>query len=357
MASGVRGGLTLEAWLAFNREITALAGAGLPLERGLDATAGGWGGSVGTISRSIAERLERGESLDSALGAERESLPPLYRAVVEAGLRSGRLPAALESLTQTLEDQIEMRRAVALALLYPLILLSVAYGLFVGFVILVAPRFASVFRDFRLPAAGILQPLDWLGRTVIWWGPLVPLAVVAASIAWSAMGRARGFGNARAGRWLRLVPWARPLLADSAASSFAGLLGLLVDHGVGLDEAVKLAGAASGDEVIRAESIALAEGIRRGDAEAAVKAAARPGGLPALLGWMLVSGCRRGAIVESMRHAADVYRRRTLARAETMRTVLPIVLMATVGGVAVLAYGLLLFVPMSTLLRDLSGAN
>ena len=42
--------------------------------------------------------LQRGESLAEAIKAEKGMFPPLYAAMVEAGVRSGNLSAALEGL-------------------------------------------------------------------------------------------------------------------------------------------------------------------------------------------------------------------------------------------------------------------
>ena len=93
------GSITIEQLFALNEEIRALVRAGVPLERGLHTAARDLRGRLGRITGALAGRLNRGESLVQALEAEKQVLPPLYRAVVEAGARSGQLPVALEGLT------------------------------------------------------------------------------------------------------------------------------------------------------------------------------------------------------------------------------------------------------------------
>ena len=67
--------------------------------------------------------------------AKGKSLPPLYRAVVEAGARSGQLPVALEGLARYVGGFSEARATIGLALWYPLWSFSASRTcLFVGLV-------------------------------------------------------------------------------------------------------------------------------------------------------------------------------------------------------------------------------
>src|SRR5689334_20098249 len=88
------GRISLAHLIALNDEIAALARAGLPLESGLRAVGRDIAGGLGAAMTGLAARMDRGASLAEALAAEGGTFPPIYRAVVEAGLRAGRLPTA-----------------------------------------------------------------------------------------------------------------------------------------------------------------------------------------------------------------------------------------------------------------------
>src|SRR5688572_24004919 len=90
--------VSLDELLALNDEIAALLRAGVPLERGLSQFGRDASGRRGELARDLAERLEKGESLPQAIAASKQQFPPLYAAVVQAGLKSGRLAVALEGL-------------------------------------------------------------------------------------------------------------------------------------------------------------------------------------------------------------------------------------------------------------------
>src|SRR5262245_34637244 len=126
------GSITIDQLLALNTEIAALVRAGVPLERGLVVAGRDVRGRLGRIAAALSRRLSRGESLPEALDGEAQAIPALYRAVVEAGARSGRLSIALEGMARYVRGYSEARAAIGLALWYPVLVLSLAYLLFVG---------------------------------------------------------------------------------------------------------------------------------------------------------------------------------------------------------------------------------
>jgi general secretion pathway protein F len=118
------GTISIDHFIALNDELAAIVRAGLPLERSLHEVARDIPGTLGDTVQILATRLGRGETLPQALSAERERFPGVYRAVVEAGLKAGRLSAALEGLAAFARSYAEVPRAVGQALLYPLIVLT-----------------------------------------------------------------------------------------------------------------------------------------------------------------------------------------------------------------------------------------
>ena len=79
----------------------------------------------------------------------------------------------------------DARRLIALALWYPMIVLVLAYSLFVLMVVLVVPRFLSAYESMRVPITPTLTLLGGLGAWVWAWGPLLPalLVVLLANVA------------------------------------------------------------------------------------------------------------------------------------------------------------------------------
>ena len=73
--------------------------------------------------------MNTGESLKEILEKDKTTFPPVWRSVVLAGIRSDHLAAALESLSRTGRRAVELRRSMALALIYPGIVVTL--GLYI----------------------------------------------------------------------------------------------------------------------------------------------------------------------------------------------------------------------------------
>ena len=173
---GNSSGLSLEQLIALNDEMSALVRAGVPLDRGLVDISEEMPGRIGKLAAQIGQRLRRGESLAQILASDEQVFPPVWRAVVEAGLRSGRLTAALEGLSTTARRVAELRRAVLVAWIYPLTVMALAYGLFVFVVTTLSPVMLYALEDLTGRSNPILAAIVRLGESAAWWALPVPVA-------------------------------------------------------------------------------------------------------------------------------------------------------------------------------------
>jgi type II secretory pathway component PulF len=244
-----------------------------------------------------------------------------------------------------------MRRVAGLALIYPLLVMLLAYVLFVGFLLFVLPPFLSTFDLFRFDARRVLGGLEVLRVTANYWVPVFPCLLLAGVLWWAWSGRARAFPRVGSSP-LGWIPGMRGVMNQFAAAGFAELLALLIEHETPLPEAIEMAAGATGDrrltESARVAAAALNDGRplpeNRREAE----------GIPALLRWLIAYGSRQGRLAASLRHAAEMYRRRAYLRADLIRTFLPTATMLVVGATVTLLYAMTLFLPFSSLLERIA---
>jgi type II secretory pathway component PulF len=347
-----RGSVSLEQLIALSDEMSALVRSGVPLDRGLLLAGRELRGRAGAVASRLGERLERGESLDEALVADGRAVPALYRAVIEAGLRSGRLSTALEGLAAYARNLAETRRAIGLAFLYPLMIVLLAYGLFIGFVLFIAPRLSSAFVTFNLAQLGSLAAFEWFGTHLVYWVPVLPIILVILTAAWLRSGHATTLRPGRLSGLLRLIPGLRSMLGLAQTADFAELLSLLIENGVPLDQGIDLAAEAAGAPALRKAAVDIAEGVRRGEEMSTL--VARQRGLPPMLAWVLATTAARGPLASALRHAGATYRRRAKQRAEALLTLLPTILLCVVGFTAAAIYTASVFQPVIMLWYDLA---
>jgi type II secretory pathway component PulF len=343
------GTITLDELLALNAEIGALVRSGVPLEGGLAALGRDMPGRLGAIATGLAERTAQGEPLAQILAEPAAKLPPLYRTVVEAGIRCGRLPAALESLAGSVRRVAETRRGIIMAGLYPMLVLLVAWGCFVFFTVRIAPSLAPNLNGLGAPGRELFNTLARWSATAMYWGPAVPLAVilvVAVWCRWSA--RASLAGSPWADVLLGWLPWMRRTLRWSRVAAFVEVLAMLVENHVPLPDAVRLAAGASGDRRLAPEAEKMAAALERGESFSGDTSRQL---LPPLLRWLMAAAARQGRLAPALRHAADTYHRRARQQAELARVFLPVVLTIGLGGTVTMLYALMVFVPYVELMR------
>jgi general secretion pathway protein F len=347
--------ITLDQWIAFNDEILALVHAGVPLDRGLSRASGELSGTLRVVAERVAARLSRGESLSTALAGEGGSLPEVYCAVVSAGVRSGRLAPALQGMSEFARGVAGVRRSIGGALLYPLLILVIAYALFVGFVLFVVPRFSASFETFRVDRPWLLRVLEAMETHAVYWVPIVPLLLLGLGVLWVRSNRASEVNPARLYGMLRWVPGLGGVIRSAQAASTADLLALLIEEGTPMPEALRLAGRASGDRAMEADAEALASATERGVALTSASVVERSS-IPPLLRWILAGGARVD-LVGAIRHAARTYRGLSERRSAAIRVILPMLAIVFVGATATAIYTISIFGPLASFWSELGSPS
>jgi type II secretory pathway component PulF len=343
--------MTLNDLLALNEEIAALVRAGVPLEKGLAELGADMPGPLGQAAIALADRTARGDSLEQALADQAVALSPAYRSVVQAGVRAGRLPAALESVAASAHRTAETQRAAVVAVSYPLFVFALVWCGLAIFSQTLAPSLAQSFHKMNVPGEGVFAALAWLGRWAWYWGPAVPIVLAVVMFSWwYACTRATVLHSRRADWLMGWLPWMGQVLRCSRSAAFLEILALLIENQTPLDEAVALAASASGDPKTLQAAQQLTDMLRRGQTQPA------PGepDFPPLMNWLVLAVGQGGALLPALQHSAATYHRRARNQSDLLRVLLPAFLTVVVAGSITAAYALLLFVPYAMLLKSLA---
>ncbi len=350
--------ITLDQLIALNDEMAALVRAGVPLEQGLGALGGDLPGQPGRLAQLLATRMSSGESLSKILSEDEQTFPPVWRAVVAAGLRSGHLAAALESLSATARRVAELRKNVGAGIVYPIVVVTFAYALFVFLLLRLVPLTVKAQVDLFGQVDRALAVLNGMGEAALWWAVPLPLVAIFLLVyLWRRSGRAiwASRGSARRGSWscqFGRRGGIRGTIQLGRMATFSEVLALLIKERVPLEDSLILAAGASGDRTITQAAGEVAERLRRGDQFE--KRDDLPAGLPPLMGWLLMSGDRQPDLSAALLRCAAVYRSRAERKAAWTAVYLPIWITIFVGGTATLACGVITFLPLLRLFYQLS---
>jgi general secretion pathway protein F len=292
-----------DALALWARTLATLLGAGLPLDRALEFTAVHAGhASVARAARDVRSAVQGGATLAGAMRASEDVFGPLASAMVTAGEESGALDLALSRLAAHLEEANEVRSQIRAALLYPALM---AVASLVGVIVLltfVVPRFTRMLQEIggQLPLSTRL--LVGVSHVVTgWWWVWLPAIGVAVAVMriWLRQ-------PANMTRW-HLARLRAPVAGDFerkfATARFARTLGLLLQSGMGILAAMRIARSAISNR-------AIAEGIERAENEVARGtrvATALEGTLPPLAAQLIAVGDESGQLDALCLRVADTY--------------------------------------------------
>jgi type II secretory pathway component PulF len=344
--------MTADDLTSLNEQIAAMARAGLPLDQGLESLAREMGrGKLRTVTDALANDLRAGHPLPEALARQQGQIPPYYSNLVTAGVQTGRLPEVLTTLTTYARSVAATRSTVIEALLYPAIVLVVGITLFCALSFYLLPQFDQIFQDFGLKTPYITQLAMEISRNgdivLIVFALLTGFVALAVSIA-QLTTRGREL-------WARLVyrvPLVGIVIRSARLAAFCDLLGMLVEYGVPLPTAFRLAGSASSDPIMAAKACDVEEQLNQGVPLAA--AFVGRGLAPDWVVWLAAAGERRNELAVALREIATIYRRQVDTRSAILRSVLaPFVVITTAGAITVF-FATIVMVPMISLLESLS---
>ncbi len=144
----------------FTRQLATLVRAGLPLEESLLAVSQQTEKPrVQSIVMGVRARVMEGHTLADGLSEFPRVFPEIYRATVSAGEQSGHLDTILERLADYTENREQMRQKILGAMLYPIVLTIMCFGIVSGLLVYVVPKVVEVFESSKAKLPFITQAL------------------------------------------------------------------------------------------------------------------------------------------------------------------------------------------------------
>ncbi|HTW44065.1 MAG TPA: type II secretion system F family protein [Acidobacteriaceae bacterium] len=152
--TGARRKTKLEAFIIFNQQFLTLVRAGLPILSSLEMLAKSQkNANFAAQLQNVAARVRTGESVSSAFEAQ-GGFPVIYTTTLLAGERSGNLEEVLSRYLSFQRVALTFRKKLTASLIYPAVLITLVFSLFIFLISFVVPRFAQLYDQLgsKLPA-------------------------------------------------------------------------------------------------------------------------------------------------------------------------------------------------------------
>ena len=324
--------------LLFTSELADLIEAGMTLGQALQALAnqGDEGSGQRHVCSDLCDRIVRGENFSDACAHHPKTFEPLFVNMIRAAEASGAMVDVLRRLGDHYERYDNMRSKIKSAMSYPVVVLCFGVLAVVAALVWIVPQFQKVFASLGAALPLPTRMLLGLSEFVVDYGWLL-LAGLVAFFVWFVRWKKTPAGRLRVDRWKLRFPLIRGIVATGAYSTLAYTLKTLLQNGVNVLHALKIAEETCGNAVI---SQALAEARKRvTDGTSISGPLASSGVFPRMMTDMLSVGEQAGDMVGSLEHIGKRYQKdmdRNIASfTNALEPILIIMIAGIVGFVAV----------------------
>ncbi len=312
------------------RQLAALTRAGVPVLQAFGIVADGTDrAALAGLVHAIQADISAGDSVAAALGRHPECFDDLFCRLVEAGEKSGTLPAMLDRLATYREQAEGLRRKVKKALTYPAAVLCVAAAVSGILLVKVVPQFEQIFAGFgaELPASTLLViGLSEFARD--WWLTMLGTGLGIVLALGRMRRRSRVIGAAMDRLSLRL-PVVGGLVRRSLVARYARTLSTTFAAGVPLVDALDSVAGAAGNRVFETAVARVRDEVATGrQLHVSMRAA---GVFPDDLVGMVAAGEESGTLDDMLARAAAWYEQRVDDAVDTIASMVEPAIMAVLG--------------------------
>jgi type IV pilus assembly protein PilC len=314
-----------------SRQLGAFLRAGIPI---LDAISVLAAESDRTAVRraltAMGEDLRAGQRLSDSLDRHPRDFPTWYRGILRSAELTGRLDEVLDQVSGYLERDIEARKKIKSAMIYPAIVFVMAMGTVAVLSLVVLPKFetffASLDADLPWPTRALLASTRFMGTW--WWlvGGIAGVLVLAC-----AVGVRTGPGRMLWHRLLLRLPVIGEAVRYAKIERFTRLLASMVKAGVPLPEAMTVATGSLNNRVFERGLEQARAAMLSGEGLAGPVAAT--GLFPGVAAQMMRVGEDTGTLDTQLEVAARFYERELDYKIQKVTAIIEPVVIVVMGGI------------------------
>jgi len=307
MSFGLGRGISAADLALLTRQIATLVRSALPLDEALQAVAQQTEKPrISNILLAIRARVMEGHTLAYGLGEFPHVFPEIFRATVAAGEQTGHLDAVLERLAEYAEKRQALQQKLSVAMIYPIILVLMAFVIITAMLTYVVPKVVGVFSNIgaELPALtrGLIATSDFLTGNWYWL-----VLIIGGAIFFTHRWLQNPDARSRYHRFLLRLPLIGRLTRGLNTARFARTLAILAGSGVPVLEALRISGQVVENIPMRQAVDEATSRIREGMGIARALGARKL--FPPMTVHLIASGESSGQLETMLERAADAQER------------------------------------------------
>jgi type IV pilus assembly protein PilC len=315
----------------FTRQFATMIDAGLPLVQALEILSTQVENKfLGKTLETIKADVESGSTYADALKKHPKAFDELYANMVAAGESGGILDTILNRLAGYIEKAMKLKKKVKGAMVYPVVVSSIAVLCIAVIMIFVVPTFSKMFAQMGgtlpLPTLLVIKMSNFLAGIG---GLLTGLSIVAFFIAFKQV-RKTEKGKVATDRMFLKLPIFGILLKKVAVAKFTRTLGTLISSGVPILDGLEITAKTAGNKVIEYAVMDIRTAVTEGKTLAEPLAKAKV--FPPMVTHMIAVGESTGALDSMMNKIADFYDDEVDNAVSNLTAMMEPMLMVFLGG-------------------------
>ncbi|MAC20299.1 MAG: pilus assembly protein PilC [Phycisphaerae bacterium] len=330
--------------LDFTTQLAVMIRAGISIRQALDGIAEQTSNArFKAVLQEIKNDIESGKQFSEAIARHPKLFGPLYISMVRASEMSGAFSRMLDRIAAYLAQELETRKMVVGASVYPGIIATMAISVTVFLLTFVLPRFAGVFEGKEEALPGPTKFLMSVSDFMVgfWW---VILLAGAAAIGGFLLFVRTDLGGFWWDRFKLSMPVAKRMFRALYISRSLHTMGELLNAGVPMLDTLAITGDISGNRLFRRMWRGVHSSVRQGRKIQSQLGKSRL--LPKSVVQMIAAGEDSGKLGEVLEEVSEYYHRLlrdAIKSVTSMIEPLMIVLMGSVVGFIAMAIILPIF--------------
>jgi len=334
----------------FSRQLATMVDAGIPIMQGIDALQEQV--THPTFKRvlvTIRDDIQHGNSLSAAFAKHPAVFDSLYVNMIKVGETGGVLSKILDRISSYLEKTLRLKRKVQSALIYPIVVVSMAIIITVILLVKVVPTFAGIYASFNRELPAMTQLLIAISNLLRHYLLFLVIGVIVIAVGLKQWHKTPQ-GALIIDRAVLKLPIFGDLLRKVAISRFSRTLATLIQSGVPILESLEIVGKTIGNRLLELVVEDVKTSVREGESLAAPLS--KSGVFPPMVTRMIGIGEKAGQMEKMLLKIAEFYDDQVDAAVDGLTSIIEPLIIGFLGiviGFIVIA----LFLPIITITQIL----
>ncbi|OIO79919.1 MAG: type II secretion system protein F [Hydrogenophilaceae bacterium CG1_02_62_390] len=325
----------------FTRQLSTMVKAGVPLLQAFDITARSHSNpALQRLLGIIKADVESGSALNQAFRRHPKYFDALYCNLVEAGEQAGILETVLDRIASYKEKILAIKGKIKSALMYPAIVIVIAFIITAGIMLFVIPTFKQLYESSGAELPALTAMVIYISDLFVkWWWALVGLLIATVLLFGQAFRRSKVLRDRIDALSLK-IPVFGPLIEKATVARWSRTFSSLFAAGVPMVDALASVAGASGNAVFEAATMKLRTDIATGASLTSSLQAAKI--FPNMLIQMVSIGEESGSLDSMVEKVADYFEREVddavAGISSLMEPIIMVVLGTLIGTIVIAMY-------------------